>query len=281
MKGEHTNMVTRSDFCQALRQLDVKPGDTVLIHSSFKSLGPVEGGAESVIAGALDAIGPEGTLVLPTFTQKNFSEAYDTWHLDKHSDTGWLTNYFRKREGSLRSDQATHSVAASGKDAQWLTGTHGHTHKRFGNFGDTPFSADSPWEKMYHRNARIVLLGVTPMSITFRHYAEYLYMEGLLQKLEGHPEYEQMKDALWRFEKPGVWPHVYNRWVVEQLENMGLVRRTQCGNAQMLSVEAKPFVDFVLEKLQTKDDRVLWVYDEVWSTENWLKWRGRYEEIVY
>lgn len=273
-------MVTRVDFCAALEHLGVKPGDIILLHSSFKSLGPVENGAESIIAGAMDAIGSEGTLVLPTFTQKNFDHAYDTWHLDKHSDTGWLTNYFRKREGSLRSDQATHSVAASGKDATWLTETHGHTHKRFGNFGDTPFSADSPWEKMYQCNAKVVLLGVTPMSITFRHYAEYVYIEELLSELEGHSEYDAMKAALWTFGKPGVWPDVYNLWVAPRLEEMGLLTRTHCGNAQMMYVEAKPFVDFVLEKLRNKEDDVLWYYDEGRGVDNWRKWRDRYEEIV-
>ena len=106
-------------------------------------------------------------------------------------------------------------------------------------------------------------------------------MEELLSKLEGHPEYEEMKDQLWRFWVPGVWPHVYNRWVASQLEEMGLVTHTQCGNAQMLSVEAKPFVDFVLEKLRNKEDDVLWRYDEAWSLDNWLKWRDRYEENIH
>ena len=55
----------------------------------------------------------------------------------------------------------------------------------------------------------------------------------------------------------------------------------KCGDAQMLSVEAKPFVDFVLEKLRNKEDEVLWRYDEAWSLDNWLKWRDRYEEIVH
>ena len=152
--------ITKKDITKCLNELGIQKGDTVLVHSSFKSLGEVDGGAETVIAGFEDAIGSEGTLVLPTFCQKEFSKAYETWHLDKHSDTGYLTNYFRKREGSIRSDQATHSVAASGKLAAELTKTHGHTHKRFGNMGDTPFSADSPWEKMYNLNAKIVLLGV-------------------------------------------------------------------------------------------------------------------------
>ena len=274
-------MVTRTDFTQSLQRLGVQPGDTVLIHSSFKSLGPVDGGAESVIAGAMDAVGPSGTLVLPTFTQKNFDQAYETWHLDKHSDTGYLTNYFRKREGSLRSDQATHSVAAAGKKAEFLTKNHGHTHKRFGNFGDTPFSADSPWEKMYQGDAVIVLLGVSPLSITFRHYAEYLYIERILENLKGHPEYASMKDELWCFERKGVWPHVCNTWVIEQMEILGLVQTTQCAGAKMIAVRAKVFVDFVLEKLQKKEDSVLWRMDHVWNTDAWIQWRDRYEKNIH
>ena len=274
-------MVSKSDFRNALLQLGIEPGDLVLIHSSFKSLGPVEGGAESIIAGALEAIGPEGTLVLPTFCQQNFSQVYETWHPAKPSDTGWLTNYFRKREGSFRSDQATHSVAASGKDAAWLTETHGHTHKRFGNFGDTPFSADSPWEKMYEKNAKIVLLGVSPLYITFRHYAEYRYMEELLQKLQGHPKYDELKARLWRFGNRGVWPHTHNLWVAEQLEAMGQIIHTRCGNAQMLCLEAGPFVNFVLEKLRGKDDRILWRNDRGWNTDDWINWRTNYEESFH
>jgi len=178
-------MVTRKEVHQAARAAGICPGDMVLVHSSFRSLGPVEGGAETVIAGLLDAIGPEGTLVLPTFAQKDFANAYETWHMDKPSDTGYLTEYFRTRPGSVRSDQATHSVAACGAKAQWLTQTHGHTHKLFGNMGDTPFSADSPWEKMYRENARILMLGVTPRYTTFRHYAEYHYVNDCLARLEG------------------------------------------------------------------------------------------------
>lgn len=276
--------VSVNDVKRAAQACGVEQGDILLVHSSFKSLGPVDGGAETVISGFLEALGEEGTLVLPTFCQKEFEHAYETWHLDKHSDVGYLTNYFRKREGSVRSDQATHSVAACGKKAQWLTRTHGHTHKRFGNMGDTPFSADSPWEKMYQENAKILLLGVTPMSITFRHYAEYLYIEECLKNLEGHPEYAQMKSELHSYDKFGKldpWPHVYNVWVYEQMEKLGMTRSARCGNATFLCVEAKPFVDFVLEQLKKKEDRILWRIENAWDTDEWIAWRNRYEENIH
>ena len=174
--------VTREDIRQAARALGLVRGDTVLIHSSFKSLGYVEGGAEAVIGGFRDAIGEDGTLVFPTLCQQDWEHVYENWHLDAPSDVGYLTNYFRKLPGAKRSDQATHSVAAQGPKAEYLTCTHGQTGKRYGVYGDTPFAADSPWEKMYDMGAKVVFLGVGIRYCTFRHYAEYRFVEQCLEK---------------------------------------------------------------------------------------------------
>lgn len=262
-------MVTRNDVKQAVLAAGVCPGDIVLVHSSFKSLGPVEGGAETVIAGFLDAIGPEGTLVLPTFTSKDFANAYNTWHINKPSDTGWLTEYFRTRPGSYRSDQATHAVAAAGAKAQWLTQTHGHTHKLFGNMGDTPFSDDSPWAKMHQENAKILMLGVTPRYTTFRHYVEYHYINDCLAKIEGTPVYDAMKDELWQWGKPGIWPHVCNMWVTGQMEKQGQIRKTQCGEATFTCYDTKDFVETTRHYLDTREPHALWD-DFTKGSEGWI-----------
>ncbi|MBQ2931974.1 MAG: AAC(3) family N-acetyltransferase [Clostridia bacterium] len=270
--------VTKNDITKALAELGIKNGDMVLVHSSFKSLGPVEDGAETVILGFLDAVGEDGTLVFPTFTQNDFENAYETWHLDKHSDTGYLTNYFRKREGSIRSDQATHSVAAAGKRAAWLTETHGHTSKRIGNMGDTAFAPDSPWEKMYQENAKVVLIGVNSGCITFRHYAESVYVEDCLKRIEGSEKYDYMEDRIGRFKKPGLWPSVCNEWAVAQLEEKGLVKKVKCGEAELSMVEAQTFVDFVLSCLKNRDNRILWDINNVW-TADWAAWVDELESL--
>ena len=272
--------VTQKDITRSVCALGIQKGDIVLVHSSFKSMGQVEGGAEAVISGFLDAIGVEGTLVFPTFCQKNFERAYETWHLDKESDVGYLTNYFRKRPGSMRSDQATHSVAACGQYAQELTKTHGHTHKRFGNMGDTPFSADSPWEKMYKMGAKVVLLGVNAMKTTFRHYAEYVYIEECLNSIQNHPDYENMKDKLWHFGHKGVWPHLNNQVLYERLEEKGLTRQSRCGDAVLLSFSSADFVDLALDALRQYDESVLWRADDVWDTDAWIAWTNDLRRIL-
>ena len=276
---ENKTIVTRDDIKKSVEELGIKAGDTVIVHSSFKSMGYVEGGAEAVINGYLDVLGEEGTLVFPTLVQKDFSKAYETWHLDKPSDVGYLTNYFRQREGSYRSDQATHSVAACGKHAKYLTETHGHTHKRFGNMGDTPFSADSPWEKMYHMNAKIVLLGVPASKITFRHYAEYVFIEECLKSIEGHPKYEEMKNELWHYNQPmALWPHVYNIWAVEQMDAMGLTTVSKCGDAEFKCVPAKEFTDFVIKELRSGRTDIFWK-NTIWDADACHEWCERIKEM--
>ena len=270
--------VTKNDITKALVELGIEKGDMVLVHSSFKSLGAVEDGAETVISGFMDAIGEDGTLVFPTFVSKDFANAYETWHLDKHSDTGYLTNYFRKREGSIRSDHPTHSVAAAGKRAAWLTKTHGHTSKRINSMGDTPFAPDSPWEKMYQENTKIVLLGVSPVYITFRHYTESLYIEDCLKSIEGSPKYDYMKDRLADFKKPGLWPNVCNEWVAAQLEEKGLVKKVKCGEAVLTMIESRIFVEFVLSCLKNRDNRILWDINNLW-TADWSAWLDDLESL--
>ncbi len=268
--------VTREDIKNGVKALGINIGDTVLVHSSYKSLGTVEGGAESVISGFLDALGNEGTLVFPTFCQKDFRNAYKTWHMDKESDVGYLTNYFRKRPGSMRSDHATHSVAACGRDAEFLTETHGHTHKRFGSMGDTNFSADSPWEKMYLRDAKVVLLGVEPLYVTFRHYAEYVFIEECLKNIENSPEYEAMRSELWSYEKPGgPWPHICSEWLAGEMKKHGMVREVTCGNAILTCLSSKTYVDMALEFLRENKKEILWVNDSVWNVSDWNDWYGR------
>ena len=98
-----------------LQNLGVSAGDLLVVHSSFKSLGLVEGGAECVIAALKDVLGPEGTLVFPTFTYStSYASSYFS-NLETPSCVGYLSEFFRKTEGVIRTNHPTHSVAIYGK----------------------------------------------------------------------------------------------------------------------------------------------------------------------
>lgn len=59
-------LVTRGGLRAQLRALGVTPGEILLVHSSLSALGWVNGGAVTVVQALLDALGPDGTLVVPT-----------------------------------------------------------------------------------------------------------------------------------------------------------------------------------------------------------------------
>ncbi len=50
-----------------LGNLGVEAGDVLFVHSSFRSLGPVEGGAGTVVGALEAAVGSEGTILMPSF----------------------------------------------------------------------------------------------------------------------------------------------------------------------------------------------------------------------
>ena len=232
-------------------------GDICLFHSSFKSLGPVDGGAEAVIGGFEDAIGPEGTLVAPTLSSSDFFNSYKNWHLDKPSEVGYLPEYFRKLPGVLRSDQATHSVAARGALAYELTRDHGAWGHHLCPFGTSAFADASPWVRMYEKGAKVVFLGINMRYNTFKHMIEGRYTEELLSRVSDPVKRETLNGQLWTFENrwKGVWLFYDSVKMQQHLASLGLVAETTCGNATLYCVDAKAASDAALEALRCEPER--------------------------
>lgn len=244
-------MVTQTDIEKSLKELGLKAGDTVLFHSSLKSFGQVDGGAGSVISAFLRIVANEGTVIVPTLSQKDFDDSYKTWHMDKPSDVGCITEVFRKSPDALRSNQATHSVAAIGKKADYYTCTHGCMGKRIGPYGDTPFSADSPWQKMYDNNIKVVLVGVGFEAYTLKHLHEYILAEACLKNAESRGEYKEYAEKILTFEKRHerekyIWPSLSSEKMLETGIKNNLISSTMCGNSRLMAFSAKDIGDAVM-----------------------------------
>ena len=115
---------TREQITSSLKAMGVVQGDMLFIHSSLKSLGYVEGGPKTVIEGLLDAVGAEGTLILPTYYMPGGSilgtcklEGYVFDPRTHGTNMGALPEAFLQFEGVQRSIHPTHSVSAIGKHA--------------------------------------------------------------------------------------------------------------------------------------------------------------------
>lgn len=270
MKYGMDMVVTERDIIAALNDVGIRRGDVVIVHSSLKSMGYVEGGADTVIDALLKVLGENGTLVMPTLIQKDFSNAYQTWNLDKPSDVGLITETFRKRDGVIRSDQATHSVAAFGPLKQYLTRDHGKYGKRMGPFGDTPFAVCSPWQKLYDLNAKALMIGVSIVYNTSKHLTEYMMINHILDHVKDDSKREKLIARLKYHgcppeeDKNRVWPYTSGEKIQEKADQAGLLIRSTCGNAVFTSFRIKDLSDY--------SERWFKESPEYWYGEPMLEW---------
>lgn len=151
----------RRDILAGLRGLGLGSGDRVVVHSSLSSLGDVDGGAATVVDALLDAVGPGGTVAVPTFTR--YDEPYDPGR--SPSTTGAVTEALRGRDAAVRSPHPTKSIAAIGPDAERLLADHDPTNS---------LGPGSPLHQLLEHDGKILLLGVDHTANSALHVAERL-----------------------------------------------------------------------------------------------------------
>ncbi len=156
-----TNMITKKSLIETFYRLGIGPGTCLVVHSALHNLGPVEGGADTVIDALLLCIGPSGLLVVPTFTYNN--DVFDPEVTP--SRTGILTEILRKRDGAVRSLHPTHSVAlaAIGEGAAAICEGH-HKVPALGK--------NSPLDRLAKMGGGVLLLGVGHTSNSTVHVGE-------------------------------------------------------------------------------------------------------------
>lgn len=261
--------VTQEDIAAAFIQVGLCSSDIVLIHSSMKSFGHVIGGPIAVIDAAKQTVGTEGTVVFPTLVQKDFANAYKNWNIKKSpSDVGLITETFRLLEDSIRSDQATHSVAAWGSKAEELTGEHCAYGPRMGVFGDYCFAYSSPWQKMYMSGAKIIFIGIDMVYNTMKHLAEYMHMEYWFNTIDDPKKKCLAMSKTARHNVPGIWPFHDSRKAQAIMEQLGLIRHAQCGNSSLICIRADVFINLMLKLF--KEDPAYWFSEDV------LRWKETY-----
>lgn len=157
-------MYRKADFLKDLSNLKIDSKGTLLVHSSYKSVGPVEGGPATVLD-ALSEYMSEGLLALPTHTWEYINAENPRYFVDHSpSNVGILTELFRRRPGVIRSHHPTHSVGALGRDAEdFVSGD-----EKF----DTPCARFSAWGKLMDRRGQIMMIGVDLTRNTFMHGVE-------------------------------------------------------------------------------------------------------------
>ncbi len=151
---------TVDELAVQLRELGVRPGGVLLVHTSFRKVRPVEDGPLGLIAALREALGPEGTLVMPTMTD---GETVFDPKTTPSDGMGITAEMFWRRPGVVRSTHPGGSFAAAGPRAEEICAPQPLS---------PPHGVDSPPGRVHVLGGQVLLLGVTHGESTLLHVAE-------------------------------------------------------------------------------------------------------------
>lgn len=156
-------VTSKVELVSQLRALGVREGGVLLVHSSFRAVRPVEDGPLGLIAALREAMGPEGTLAMPSATGDD-DVPFDPAVTPNRDDLGIVPSLFWQQPGVVRSAHFD-AVAAIGPMAGWITG---------GQFVLPPAAPGSAIDRIREAQGQILLLGVGYDANTMLHLAELL-----------------------------------------------------------------------------------------------------------
>ena len=173
-------MYCKDDLVRHIRALGIQPSDTVMVHTSLKSLGVIDPEGKTTAEIYIDALREvlcNGLLLIPTHTWATVRE--NGQEFDVRTSLPCIgavptvavklaaESYDAGNRTCLRSLHPTHSVVAFGERAE--------AYLFDDRFAATPAPAKGAFGKLYEEDAKVLLVGVNQGRTTFFHAVdEYL-----------------------------------------------------------------------------------------------------------
>ncbi len=266
-------MYTKEDLRKDLEKMGLKRTDAIMVHSSMKSIGEVDGGADTVVDVFMEYF-EEGLFMTPTHTWAQMSKDYATFYPEiEPACVGIIPNIFRTREGVVRSLHPTHSIAAYGKGAaEYIKGEENAT---------TPCPEGGCWDRLKDIHAKILLLGVTHTRNTYIHSVDEVL--GIPDRLTDEPTLMHIMMPDGSIKDVQMYRH-YNRIVAtdyfsdefdkmkQAFYDLGAAKKVKFGDADCILCEAEKIFQ-VCSKLFAIEENCVIERDII--PEEWWKLQGR------
>lgn len=234
-----TGIFSQEQLVQQILNLGVAPGGVLLVHCSFSRVGPVEHGPAGLIAALQSAVGPGGTLVMPSMTD-------DDEHIFEPEHTpclgmGVVADTFWRLPGVLRSD-GPHAFAARGPHAAAITALHPV---------NIPHGMDSPVGRIAVLDGQVLLLGIDHTANTTIHLAEYTsgvryrrkkFVHVLQDGLPVRLDYSEIDHCCQNFNLVDGW-----------LDEEGLQRKGRVGNADARLARSRDILRVVIRQIRQNE----------------------------
>ncbi|MBQ6539460.1 MAG: AAC(3) family N-acetyltransferase [Oscillospiraceae bacterium] len=250
--------ITKEDIRSAFHTVGLAKGHVVMVHTSLSQIGYVCGGAQTVIEALIEAVGEEGTIMMPTQSWKNLDpedgvhweveEEYrsiirESWpaydkRITPTNTMGAVAEMFRLWPGAMRSDHPARSVAAWGRYAEYLTSGH--------DLSDI-FCDGSPIGKLYELNGDVLLIGVGYDKNTSLHLADVRAdYPGKHYCVEHSAVMENGKRVWKEYETLYVDGEDFDE-IGADFERTEAVHIAQLGNAELRLMNQRKLVDFAVD----------------------------------
>ena len=249
-------MINQKDVQKLFDELGIKPTDCVTIHTSLRSIGGIDGGAEGLLDYYTDYLS-DGLLVIPTHTWAIINRSNPVFDVRTAiPNIGVFPQICAKeafrRENAVRSLHPTHSVAVFGKRCREFAAGEENTRSR------TP--VNGVWGRLCDENAKILMIGVGLERNTYMHSIDEevnpfpekpaSYFDAVVIDAEGK-----------RHEMPHMNTNFY--WSSEDfplledyLNKNGAMSYSTLGSAKVTCFDARKGHDALIELCKKADDRI-------------------------
>jgi len=230
-------IISPSRLARDLGRLGVRPAGVLAVHMSYRAVRPVAGGPAGVIEALRLAVGPEGTMVMPSWTG-NDDAPFEPHKTPADASLGVTADMFWRRPEARRSDHPF-AFAALGPKAESITGDP---------IPIPPHGLESPIGRVYESDGQVLLLGVGHDANTTMHLAEglarvpYSVPKHCTILKNGHPlriDYREIDHCCRRFTLVDDW-----------LRPTNLQQEGPAGHAHARLMRSRDVVAAVRERLQ-------------------------------
>ncbi len=254
-------MVTIEQLKEEIRDLGIEETDTVLIHTSLRSVGQVENGADGLIDAFCQVLS-RGLFLVPTHSWALVNRQNPVYDVrTTPSNIGAVPNTAAFRKDGFRSLHPTHSIWGHGAEAEDFLRGEETAH--------TPAPVGYAWERLAHRNAKILLIGIGNARNTFIHAVEEI--ADIPNRIHPEPfdvtifdqegkEYHTMFAGHYCTEHP----HVSEQFVNfdRAFTELGVWKEGKLGSAKVMVVDSVKCRDTVLKIFsRTKEDLGIRIMD--------------------
>ncbi len=182
VKKSTTTPITKADVVKQLKKLKLADLDLLVVYANLEAFDYIIGGAQTIVEAIYEVTGYLTTIVMPAHSIHQscptfFDEALPKkWKelMVKHTPayneslspilSGEVAEAFARMPRVYRSAHPVASYLASGRKAAWFMSGH-----QLGSM----FGEQSPVQKLYAQDAKVLCLGIDYNQLTALHLAEY------------------------------------------------------------------------------------------------------------